>query len=55
MGLLQVEGTLDLAQFWPSETSDGDTARVLVQRVTYEGKRTRALDGAHVRGRLRRT
>ena len=29
MGLLQVEGTLDLAQFWPHGTSAGDPARVV--------------------------
>jgi len=51
MGHLQVEGTLDLEQFWPAGTSDGDTARVVVKRITFNGKLTHALDHAQVRGR----
>jgi len=30
MGLLQVQGTLDITQFWPKGTSDADTAKVLL-------------------------
>jgi len=51
-GTLQVEGTLALNQFWPHGTSDGDTAQVSITRVTFDGTVTRALEGAHVRGRL---
>jgi endonuclease YncB( thermonuclease family) len=51
MGLLQVEGTLDLSQFFPNGTSDGDTAHVVLKRITFEGKLTHVFEGAHVRGR----
>ena len=30
VGLLRVKGTIDLTQFWPSGSSDADTAKVLV-------------------------
>jgi endonuclease YncB( thermonuclease family) len=52
MGCLQVDGTLDLKQFWPNGSSDGDTAHVVVKRVRFEGKPTRVFNGAHVRGRV---
>ncbi|HEY4106917.1 MAG TPA: thermonuclease family protein, partial [Polyangiaceae bacterium] len=55
MGLLQVEGLLDAAQFWPAGTSDGDTARVTVERVSFEGKVTHVFEGAHIRGRINTT
>src|SRR5260221_6777974 len=29
-GLLEVEGTIDVTQFWPAGRSDADTAKVLV-------------------------
>ena len=51
MGHLQVDGTLDLKQFWPTGTSDGDTAHVVVKRISFDGKVTHAFDGAQVRGR----
>ena len=54
MGHLQVDGTLNLGQFWPDGTSDGDTARVVVRRITFNGKVTSALNGAQVRGRTRK-
>ena len=37
-----------------SGSSDGDTAHVRVQRVTFNGKATHALSGAHVRGRVQK-
>ena len=30
-GLLRVEGSVDLSQFWPDGDSDADTTKVLVQ------------------------
>jgi hypothetical protein len=38
MGHLQVNGTLDLNQFWPGGTSDGDTAHVTVKRITFDDR-----------------
>ncbi len=29
-GLLEINGTIDVAQFWPTSTSDTDTAKILV-------------------------
>jgi hypothetical protein len=54
MGHLQVDGTLELAQFWPTGSSDGDTARVVVKRITFNGQVTHALDRAQVRGRTQK-
>jgi hypothetical protein len=54
MGLLQVTGTLDPNQFWPSGSSDGDTAHVHVESVTFNGKATHAFHGAHVRSRIQK-
>ena len=54
MGLLEVTGTLDPKQFWPSGSADGDTAHVRVVRVTFNGKATHAFHGAHVRGRIQK-
>jgi endonuclease YncB( thermonuclease family) len=48
MPLLIAFGTLDLKQFWPSGTSDGDTAHVVVDRFEYDGKLTKAFEGATV-------
>jgi hypothetical protein len=48
-----VDGTIDLAQFWPTGSSDGDTTRVAVERMRFGGKRTTVFDGALVRGRGR--
>ena len=48
MGLLEVTGTLDPKQFWPSGSADGDTAHVRVVRVvrvTCNGKATHAFHG----------
>jgi hypothetical protein len=30
MGKLTIDGTLDLAQFWPEGESDADTAKVVI-------------------------
>ena len=54
MGTLEVQGTLDPNQFWSTGTSDGDTAQVQVERVTFEGKLTHAFEHAQVRGRVRK-
>ena len=54
MGHLQVDGTLDLNQFWPSGSSDGDTVHIAVERIRFNGKATRAFHGAHIRGRVAR-
>jgi len=56
-GLLEVTGTLDLAQFWPAGESDGDTAKVVVAANAFRftapdgtSKITHAFDGATVKG-----
>jgi endonuclease YncB( thermonuclease family) len=56
-GLLEVTGTLDLAQFWPAGESDGDTAKVVVGANAFKftgpngiAKITHAFDGATVKG-----
>lgn len=58
MGLVVVEGTIDITQFWPGGESDGDTTKVLVGRVAYaadedpgSAKTTRIFEGAKVRGK----
>jgi endonuclease YncB( thermonuclease family) len=58
MGLLTVEGTIEVAQFWPDGESDGDTTKVLVDRIAYaadedpaSAKETKIFEGASVRGR----
>jgi endonuclease YncB( thermonuclease family) len=50
-GLLVATGTMDLNQFWPNGTSDGDTALVDVERSEFEGRPTRAFEGAMLRGK----
>jgi endonuclease YncB( thermonuclease family) len=50
-GLLVASGTMDLNQFWPDGTSDGDTAHVDVERFEFEGRPTRVFEGATVRGK----
>ncbi|HYR41958.1 MAG TPA: thermonuclease family protein, partial [Terriglobia bacterium] len=60
-GLLEVAGELDLSQFWPSGTSDADTAHVKIDltanpfrfRQTLNGQPqvTHAFDNAWVHGR----
>jgi len=47
-GLLVAFGTMDLEQFWPTGTSDGDTAHVRVERFEFEGEVTHAFEGATV-------
>ncbi|HEX3855007.1 MAG TPA: thermonuclease family protein [Polyangiaceae bacterium] len=54
MGLLEIQGTLEVSQFWPAGTSDGDTARVAMNQVTFDGTVTHAFEGAHVHGRINR-
>ena len=52
MGLLVVQGTIDLAQFWSNGgESDGDTTHVAVKEVTFNDKPTKIFDGAYVKGR----
>ena len=60
-GLLEVTGTIDLTQFWPSGESDADTVKVLLSgadafRFTaHPGAPTRithAFEGATVRGKV---
>jgi endonuclease YncB( thermonuclease family) len=58
MGLLIVEGTIELAQFWPEKESDGDTTKVSVERVAYAANEdpsaaetTTIFQGAKVRGK----
>jgi endonuclease YncB( thermonuclease family) len=53
MGNLIVQGTIDLTQFWPSGESDGDTAHVSVQSMTFEKKPTTVFDGAMIHGKGR--
>jgi len=60
MGLLQIKGTIDLAQFWPDGESDADTTKIKVAvgpnsfRFAADGKTfkpTKAFQGAHVVGK----
>lgn len=59
-GLLELTGTIDLAQFWPSGESDADTVKVLVSgpnafRFTPHGgnpKVTHAFEGAQIKGKV---
>jgi endonuclease YncB( thermonuclease family) len=61
VGMLQVQGTIDVAQFWPSGTSDADTTKVVVTAAedAFEFRPadgmpfrpTRFYAGAKVRGR----
>jgi len=48
-GLLEVEGTLSAAQFWPNGTSDADTAHVVVSAFRFNGRVTHAFDDATVK------
>lgn len=61
-GVLRVQGTIELDQFWPQGSSDADTTKVLVTvgagsfRFAADGRRfrtTRVLEGARVRGASR--
>jgi len=59
MGLLIVEGTIEIEQLWPHGESDGDTTKVLVERIAYAANEdpasaalTTVFDGAKVRGRV---
>jgi endonuclease YncB( thermonuclease family) len=60
-GLLEVTGTIDLAQFWPAGQSDADTVKVLLAGAgpfrfrAHPGapfKVTHAFDGATVKGKV---
>ncbi len=63
-GLLQVKGTIDLAQFWPNGTSDADTTKILVTvgsddflfrpSPEEEFRVTHVFDDATVVGKVRR-
>ena len=58
-GLLEISGTLEVAQFWPSGTSDGDTVKIVISsgpdafqfRADPNGafRPTQAFNGAKVR------
>jgi endonuclease YncB( thermonuclease family) len=60
-GLLEVKGTIDLAQFWPRGDSDADTSKVLVRvedgafrfrkDLASRFRVTRVFDGAKIKGR----
>src|SRR5262245_57115352 len=60
MGLLKVEGTLTLAQFWPGGESDGDTAKVHVSATAFkfqsqggaQVKTKHVSEGARVSGKV---
>ena len=57
-GLLRVQGTLDVTQFWPDGESDADTIKVLVSKIEFSRDRTAHLpfvtvhvfDNAFVKG-----
>jgi endonuclease YncB( thermonuclease family) len=60
-GLLEVHGTIDLAQFWPTAQSDADTVKVKLSGATAfrfrshpgsPSKVTHAFEGATVRGKV---
>jgi endonuclease YncB( thermonuclease family) len=60
-GLLEVSGTIDLAQFWPAGQSDADTVKVLLSgsnafkfraQPSAPAKVTHAFDGATVKGKV---
>lgn len=48
-GLLEVEGTLSAAQFWPNGNSDADAAHVVVSAFRFNGRVTHAFDDATVK------
>lgn len=58
-GLLEVDATIDLSQFWPDGESDADTTKVLVRPLAFRYRPnpgvpfevTRVFDGAKVRGK----
>jgi len=59
-GLLEVTGTIDLSQFWPSGESDADTVKVQVGTGSFRfapragdpSSVTHAFEGAQVRGKV---
>jgi endonuclease YncB( thermonuclease family) len=60
-GLLEVSGTIDLAQFWPAGESDADTVKVLLSGTNAfrftphpgaQSKVTHAFEGATVKGKV---
>jgi endonuclease YncB( thermonuclease family) len=58
-GLLEVDATLDLGQFWPDGESDADTTKVVVRPLAFRFRQhagapfkvTHVFDGAKVRGK----
>lgn len=63
-GLLQVTGTIDISQFWPTKESDGDTVHVTVDRNGFKFspdgnprnlKTTHVFDHAAVHGKTKKT
>jgi hypothetical protein len=64
VGRLEVNGTIDLSQFWPVGSSDADTTKIIVSTapgafrfLAHPGAAfqvTRAFDNAIVRGRVRK-
>lgn len=63
-GLLEVQGSIDLAQFWPSGRSDADTTKILVtvgsnaiqfrKNSSSPFQPTRVFEGAVVKGRTKK-
>ncbi len=61
VGLLEVEGTIDVSQFWPEGRSDADTTKVVVnvapdairfrKNDTSQFQPTHVFDNARVKGR----
>ena len=47
-GLLRVQGTLDVTQFWPGGESDADTIKVVVSKIEFSPDRTAHLTFAVV-------
>jgi endonuclease YncB( thermonuclease family) len=52
MGLLEINGTLDVKQFWPDGKSDADTTKVILKvgpgAFTFNGKQTKAFAAAFI-------
>ena len=41
VGLLEVEGTIKVSQFWPEGRSDADTTKVVVKGIALRKRRPR--------------
>ena len=48
VGQLTIDGTLDTDQLWPGGGSDANTLQLQVREVAFDGRATRAFDGAYV-------